>query len=155
MFMAMQVSFADPAGGGAHLGLQHHPRFPDRSAVNWGGYARAGGLLAGSASELRSTPADINTRDFPWKAATPYRLEVRRGRRLADGQWAWIGSVTDADGAKTVVRELFSQGSSMAMILSFDIIENLQKILLGLLKINHWFMRPTLQITNHERICLI
>lgn len=113
VFMAMQVSFVDPVGGGAHLGLQHHPNFPDRSAVNWGGYSRSGGLLDGSVSELFSTPSDVNTRDFPWTESTPYRLDVRRGRQLPDGRWAWIGSVTDVDGAMVVVRELHSEGSTI------------------------------------------
>ncbi len=113
VFMAMQVTFTDPAGGGAHLGLQHHPRFPGRSAVNWGGYAPDGGLLTGSDSGLPSTPSDVNTRDFAWQAGVPYRLEVVRGRQLDDGRWAWLGSVTVDQGLRTVVRELFSGGSAM------------------------------------------
>jgi hypothetical protein len=113
VFMAMQVSFDRPAGGGAHLGLQHHPRFPERSAVNWGGYAPGGGLLSGSVSPLPSTPGDLNTRDFPWRAGEQYRLDVVRGRELADDGWAWIGSVTDAGGSRTLVRELFSGGSTI------------------------------------------
>jgi hypothetical protein len=113
VFMAMQTSFADPDGGGAHLGLQHHPGFPGRSAVNWGGYAQGGGLLSGSGSELPSTPDDANTRDFRWQPKTRYRLEVVRGRELEGGEWAWIGSVTDEHGVRTVVRELFSRGSTL------------------------------------------
>ena len=113
VFMAMQVSFTDPAGGGAHLGLQHHPRFPNRSAVNWGGYEPGGGLLTGSRSDLPSTPQDVNTRDFDWHARKPYRLAVSRGRQLSDGMWAWLGTVTDDIGIQTVVRELFSGGSTI------------------------------------------
>lgn len=112
VFMAMQVSFTHPGGGGAHLGLQHHPGFPGRSAVNWGGYARGGGLLTGSTSVLPSTPNDVNTRDYPWRAGEPYRLEIERGRVLEDGGWAWLGSVTDSGGTRTLVRELFSEGST-------------------------------------------
>lgn len=113
VFMAMQVSFAEPAGGGAHLGLQHHPRFPNRSAVNWGGYARGGGLLTGSTSDLVSTPNDVNTRDFDWRAGVAYRLEITRGRELPDGGWSWLGSVTDEVGVRTLVRELFTVGSAI------------------------------------------
>jgi len=29
VFWALQVSFVEPGGGGAHLGLQHHPTFRD------------------------------------------------------------------------------------------------------------------------------
>ena len=66
VFWALQVSFVQPGGGGAHLGLQHHPRFPASSAANWGGYAPPGegDLLEGSQSPLPSTPNDPNTRDF-------------------------------------------------------------------------------------------
>lgn len=113
VFMAMQVSFADPGGGGAHLGLQHHPGFPGRSAVNWGGYAPGGGLLSGSPSALASTPDDVNTRDFPWRAGVPYRLDITRGGQDGDGVWAWTGSVTGREGDRTVVRELYSRGSTL------------------------------------------
>jgi hypothetical protein len=113
VFMAMQVSFSDPAGGGAHLGLQHHPGFPHRSAVNWGGYAPEGGLLTGSASELPSTPDDANTRDFKWRAGERYKLEVTRGHELSNGGWSWVGSVAGENGIRTVVRELFSRGSTI------------------------------------------
>ena len=113
VFMAMQVSFTDPGGGGAHLGLQHHPRYPLRSAVNWGGYAEWGGLLSGSDSALPSTPADVNTRNFEWQAGTPYVLEISRQGQRPEGGWAWSGSVTNPSGARTIVRELYSPGSSI------------------------------------------
>jgi hypothetical protein len=111
-FWALQVSFVEPDGGGAHLGLQHHPRFPGRTAANWGGYAPGGGLLEGSPSPLPSTPGDPNTRDFPWRPHRRYRLRVRRddaARRNA--HFAWAGEIVDLTGGTvTVVRHLFSTG---------------------------------------------
>jgi hypothetical protein len=114
-FWALQVSFVEPDGGGAHLGLQHHPRFPGRTAANWGGYAPSheGGLLRGSESPLPSTPGDVNTRDFPWQAHRPYRLRVWRAEHTpGPGRMhAWRGEITDlATGAVTVVRDLYSHG---------------------------------------------
>jgi hypothetical protein len=113
-FWALQVSFVKPGGGGAHLGLQHNPRFPGAAAANWGGYAPsgAGRLLDGSASLLPSTPDDVNTRDFPWRAGRPYRLSIRRAADDGpDGFVAWRGSIEDLDrGTVTVVRDLYSRG---------------------------------------------
>lgn len=112
VFFALQVAFTKPSGGGAHLGLQHHPSFPGHSAVNWGGYDPDGGLLEGSESPLPSSRSDRNTRDFPWGADHPYQLLVERvdGDDESDVR-SWRGSVTDlVTGETTVVRELFSQG---------------------------------------------
>jgi hypothetical protein len=112
VFFALQVAFIKPGGGGAHLGLQHHPEFPARSAVNWGGYDPHGGYLDGSPSELRSTRDDPNTRDFPWEAGVPYRLEIARDRERSDGTYAWRGSVTDTSSGRTThVRDLYSAGA--------------------------------------------
>ena len=99
-FWALQVSF--PGAGAAHLGLQWNDRHPGFGAVNWGGYAADGSLLSGTESPLPSTPADPNTRDYPWKPARPYRLRVHR----VDAG-AWRGGVTDLRIDNTVtVRDL-------------------------------------------------
>jgi hypothetical protein len=102
-----------PGAGGAHLGLQWNHRHPGFGAVNWGGYAVAGGLLGGTESPLPSTPADPNTRDYPWDPARPYRLRVRRA---APG--VWRGEVVDViSGQETAVRDLFVGGEFLAEIL--------------------------------------
>jgi len=111
VFCALQVAFVKPGGGGGHLGLQHHPDFPGRSAVNWGGYDPHGGLLDGSASSLPSVADDVNTRNFRWEAGVPYELTINRGDQRSDGWFRWQGSVTDLDSCHTThVRELYSAG---------------------------------------------
>jgi len=105
-FWALQASFTDGSGrryGGAHLGLQWHPAHPGRTAVNWGGYAPAGGELDGSVSPFPSATGNPNTRDLPWEPGRPYRLAVRRD---ADG---WVGTV---DGVE--VRTLHAGGDRLA-----------------------------------------
>ena len=110
-FFALQVAFIKPGGGGAHLGLQHNPRFPRRCAVNWGGYDPHGGLLEGTESPLPSTPNDLNTRDFAWSEGVAYQLTVTRGEERGDGWHAWEGTVTDLEaGEETLVRRLWSAG---------------------------------------------
>jgi hypothetical protein len=99
-FWALQVMF--PGAGAAHLGLQWNHRHPGFGAVNWGGYAADGSLLGGTESSLPSTPADPNTRDYPWQAGCPYRLRVHR-----TDESAWHGAVTDLTaGDATTVRDL-------------------------------------------------
>ena len=99
-FWALQVAF--PGAGAAHLGLQWNHRHPGSGAVNWGGYADDGSLLAGTESSLPSTPDDPNTRDYAWRPGRPYRLGVRRA---AEGEWR--GEVTDVTtGETTAVRDL-------------------------------------------------
>lgn len=114
VFWAIQVSFVSPGGGGAHLGLQHNPRFPGSMAANWGGYAPAGegGLLEGSPSALPSMPNDPNTRDFAWYSKRPYRLAIERSPDVApSGFYAWRGSIEDLSTAeRVVVRDLYSRG---------------------------------------------
>ena len=114
VFWALQVSFVNPGGGGAHLGLQHNRRYPAASAANWGGYAPPdeGGLLDGSVSPLPSTPNDPNTRDFPWLPQRPYRLVIARSPDAAPvGLFAWRGSIEDLHtGEIAVVRDLYSRG---------------------------------------------
>lgn len=111
VFFALQVAFIKPGGGGAHLGLQHNPRFPGRGAANWGGYDPYGGLLEGSESPLPSTRNDLNTRDFDWLEGVAYRLSVTRGEEREDGWWAWEGTITDLrSGEETLIRQLWSAG---------------------------------------------
>jgi hypothetical protein len=101
-FWALQVGF--PGAGAAHLGLQWNHRHPGFGAVNWGGYAADGSLLAGTASALRSTPDDPNTRDYAWVPGRAYHLRVHRA-----GEGAWRGEVTDlATGDTAAVRDLFA-----------------------------------------------
>ncbi|MEM9038028.1 MAG: hypothetical protein AAGD18_25795 [Actinomycetota bacterium] len=112
-FWALQASFVDRGRrfGGAHLGLQHHPSHPGRCAVNWGGYASAGGQLDGSASALPSARNNRNTRDFLWEPGRRYRLEIGAGSEPG----AWAGSVTDlGTDERTVVRELYPGGVALA-----------------------------------------
>ncbi len=114
VFFAIQVAFIKPGGGGAHLGLQHHPGYPERSAVNWGGYDPHGGLLEGSRSSLPSSQDDPNTRDFLWEAGVPYRLEITRVEERSDGFFTWRGSVTDTTtGRVTHIRDLYSAGAHL------------------------------------------
>jgi hypothetical protein len=99
-FWALQVAF--PGAGAAHLGLQWNHRHPGFGAVNWGGYAADGSLLAGTESPLPSTPDDPNTRDYPWQPGRPYKLGVHRTE-----EGAWRGEATDlAAGDATTVRDL-------------------------------------------------
>ncbi|HMG25441.1 MAG TPA: hypothetical protein VKH36_01360 [Acidimicrobiia bacterium] len=101
-FWALQVAF--PGAGAAHLGLQWNDRHPDFGAVNWGGYAADGSLLAGTEPSLASTPGDPNTRDYDWVPERAYRLAVRRA-----GEGLWRGRVTDlATGDTSTVRDLIA-----------------------------------------------
>jgi len=109
-FWALQASFGDGrrSHGGAHLGLQWNRRHPGNTAANWGGYHHSGRVLDGSASALPSTPDDPNTRDYPWRAHTPYRFRITRA---ADG---WRGAIADlVSGREVEVRELYSPGSRL------------------------------------------
>jgi hypothetical protein len=112
-FWALQVSFTDGrrVAGGAHLGLQSHPRHPGGTAVNWGGYRSGGGELEGSVSSLPSALDNRNTRDYPWVPGRPYRLRV-----APSTDQGWRGSVTDlATGRETVVRDLYLPGPAPAL----------------------------------------
>jgi hypothetical protein len=101
-FWALQVAF--PGAGAAHLGLQWNHRHPGFGAVNWGGYAADGSLLVGTESPLPSTPADPNTRDYPWEPERAYRLRVHRV-----DESAWRGEITDVTtGDTTAVRDLIA-----------------------------------------------
>jgi hypothetical protein len=118
-FWALQVSFASERRlqGGAHLGLQWHPRHPGSTAVNWGGYHSGSGdrsELDGTTSELVSARRNPNTRDFPWRPGRRYRLHVGPAPdgSAGDGIAAWRGTVTDLEtGEPTAVRDLYAPGS--------------------------------------------
>jgi len=113
-FWALQVSFLDGADhrGAAHIGLQWNRNHPGGRAVNWGGYAADGGLLAGTASALPSAPDDPNTRDYPWEPGHPYRLRVSR---LPGSPGYWQGEIADLrSGRVTVVRDLVAGGDRLA-----------------------------------------
>jgi hypothetical protein len=104
-FWALQVGF--PGAGAAHLGLQWNDRHPGFGAVNWGGYAADGSLLTGTESPLPSTPADPNTRDYPWEPERAYRLGVRGAE-----EGVWRGEITDLTmGDATTVRDLMAAAS--------------------------------------------
>jgi hypothetical protein len=107
-FWALQASFTDASGrrhGGAHLGLQWHRPHAGSRAVNWGGYAPGGGILAGTVSALPSGSGNANTRDYWWEAGRPHRLTIERAAGEAGG---WAGSV---DG--THVRTLAAGGDRL------------------------------------------
>ena len=114
-FWALQVSFVDQpgtGGGGAHLGLQWHPSYPDNRAVNWGGYGESG-ELEGSASLLPSTLGNVNTRDYPWETSVPYRFTIS-----AAEPGRWRGTVTNlATSGSTIVRDLYSAGTHLAGVM--------------------------------------
>lgn len=111
-FWALQVSFIDRARrlGGAHVGLQHHPGYPESCAVNWGGYHEGGGELDGSVSDLPSALDNINTCTFRWFPERRYRFRVH-----PSPQRGWRATVTDLDtGVETVVRDLWVGGDRLA-----------------------------------------
>lgn len=116
-FWAMQVSFTDRGrkGGAGHIGPQWSHDFPGNTAVNWGGYG-PNGELTGSESPLPSTVGNINTRDYHWSPAHPYRLRVS----LSDlpgpgGAQSWRGEIIDlASGRETHIRDLWAHGTTLA-----------------------------------------
>lgn len=114
-FWALQVNFVDAngrRGGGAHIGLQFHPRHPGNRAANWGGYRAEGGQLDGSDSPLPSARNNRNTRDFPWVLGRRYRLRVSRSSDPApSGLVAWRGEVIDLETGRTqLIRDLYAAG---------------------------------------------
>jgi len=110
-FWALQTDFGDGRGiwGGGHAGLQWNARYPDGTAVNWGGYASAeagGAVLPGSESTLTGFPDDPNTLAYPWLPGRAYRLRVSRSPATPG---AWRAEITDVDSAETsVIRDLWS-----------------------------------------------
>jgi hypothetical protein len=100
-FWALQVSFSN--GAGAHLGLQWGADPPTKMRhVNWGGYGAGGSELPGATSDLPSSFANPNTRDYDWEPGHPYRLRISRE---AGG---WAGRVDD-----TLVRCLDAPGDTL------------------------------------------
>lgn len=121
-FWAMQVSFTDGrrSGGAGHVGPQGGSTHPGGTAINWGGYGPGGGELDGSVSPLPSGSGNVNTRDYAWRAGTPYRLrvfplagdELARATPPPPGRTAWRAEVIDlASGDRTVIRELWASGT--------------------------------------------
>jgi hypothetical protein len=118
-FWALQVDFVEAgrAAGGAHLGLQHHPDYPGRTAVNWGGYDPSGRVLAGTASRLAGSLGNPHTRDLRWRPGHPYRLRVGLApaeEQPGDGRTAWRGQIVDlTDGSEVTVRDLLPRGTRL------------------------------------------
>ena len=109
VFFALQVGFVKPGGGAAHIGLQHNPRYPSRSAVNWGGYDPDGDHIEGTEPLLPSTQEEAGTRDFVWEGSHPYQLHVERVSDRDADVHLWRGTVVDLQsGYRTVVRDLIS-----------------------------------------------
>ena len=118
-FWALQVDFTNGgrAAGGGHLGFQHHPQYPGRTAVNWGGYDAGGAILPGTASRLPGALDNPHTRNLAWQPGRPYRLAVGLAppdEQPAGGATAWRGTVTDlVDATTVVVLDLLPQGSRL------------------------------------------
>ncbi|MEN8041863.1 MAG: hypothetical protein ABFR95_10210 [Actinomycetota bacterium] len=111
---AIQGAFVRPSGGSCHLGLQHDPRFPDRSAINWEGYDAGGSALTASESALPSVIEETATRDYAWRQAVPYKLTIERGDERANETYPWFGAVTNLQsGERVVVRELVNASRYM------------------------------------------
>jgi len=116
-FWALQASFTDGSTnfGGAHLGLQHHPKYPDSRAANWGGYhdaSRGGQVLDGSPLTVPSALNNANTGNFAWQPQTPYVLRIYQDL-LDQDKTGWLGSITGPDGEEHVLRELYCPGSAL------------------------------------------
>lgn len=115
-FWALQVSFWSEARheGGGHTGLQWNQRHAESTAVNWGGYYQAGGILPGSDSPLPSSPSDSNTRDFPWVPGARYRFTI--GPRLVGegDESLWPARIEGLDtGEKVEIRRLTCPGDHL------------------------------------------
>ncbi len=109
-FWALQASFVegDRRIGAAHLGLQHHPGYPNSSAANWGGYDESGRELTGE-SLLRSSLGNPNTCDFSWDQRVDYLLRIAPAT-----SGGWRGTITDlVAGEEVVIRDLQGGGSAL------------------------------------------
>lgn len=114
VFWALQASFADRRGalGAGHFGLQHHPEYPERCAINWGGYfsqaSGRSGELPGSALAAPSALGNANTCNFSWTVGQTYTYRISRSPESG-----WRGSVIDSVGVETVIRDLHSEGDRL------------------------------------------
>lgn len=122
-FWALQADVAAGAvgrrAGGAHLGLQWHPRYPGCTAVNWGGYDVTGRELDGSTATLPSSLGNPNTCDLAWRSGVPYRLRIHRvdaGERTP----VWRGTITGPDGDAVDVRDLYLDGDRIVGIVMWS-----------------------------------
>lgn len=107
---ALQAAFLKPGGGSCHLGLQHHPRFPGRGAVNWDGYDGKGESLESDEPTLPSAIGETATRDFSWQKSVPYRFTIERGDEMSDGRFPWVGSITNLrTGKREEIRRLIGE----------------------------------------------
>jgi hypothetical protein len=110
-FWALQVGFSEGTRplGGAHLGLQFHPGYPGKTAVNFGGYDAGGTEITGSESPLTSALGNPNTRNYRWEPGRAYRLRISRSP-----DHGWRGSITDLETEEeTVVRDLWVDGGRL------------------------------------------
>ena len=111
-FWALQVDFVSGGRvwGGGHTGLEWNKRYPERTAVNWGGYAsmeRSGAVLSGTRSLLDGFADDPNTLAYPWQPSRQYRFRIFRSPEIAG---AWRSEVTDlSSGLSTTVRDLLPE----------------------------------------------
>ncbi len=115
-FWALQVSFVEPDNerstiGGAHVGLQHHPQYPDGGAVCWGGYrhgAAGSGELDGSALGAPSALRNPNTCNYGWQAGRRYRYRV-----FSPEAGRWRATISDLEsGDEFVIRDLYSTATA-------------------------------------------
>ncbi len=116
-FWAMQVSFVDPTNqratvGGAHLGLQFHPDYPNNGAVCWGGYrhgSAGSGELDGSALGAPSARRNVNVCNYQWQPDVAYRYRV-----FSPSPGHWRGTITElSTGAEFVIRDLYSPATAL------------------------------------------
>ena len=114
VFWALQASFNDRRGqlGAGHFGLQHHPEYPERCAINWGGYfsqaSGRSGELPGSPLAAPSALSNPNTCNFHWDIGAPYTYRIARSP-----EQGWRGSVIAPNGGETVIRDLHSEGDRL------------------------------------------
>ncbi len=113
-FWALQATFRAGRAhmGGAHLGLQWHPRYPGGTAANWGGYhgrdTGQSGELPGSPLTLPSALDNPNTCNFDWRAGIEYRLRIVR-----TGASEWAGTIEARGSVATTLRHLHCEAEHL------------------------------------------
>ncbi len=116
-FWALQVSFVEPGDerstiGAAHVGLQHHPQYPNSGAVCWGGYrhgSAGSGEIEGSAIGAPSALGNPNVCNYRWEPGRAYRYRV-----FSPAVGRWRATVTDVDsGSEFVIRDLYSPATGL------------------------------------------